>query len=364
MEKKKLWIIIGSVAGAVAVAVVVLVLALSGTFGEIFKSAKETRHVEIIINNTSYGSVSRTSISGDYEYGSSPKFVIMPKDGKCISSIKVNDVEVFDYLNNAEIDIAKNFEYTIEKLDRDSIIKVEFDEQQKITELVNYINTKNLVVFDKDGVRVDSGDVSDIANVSNFGEVSIWGKSNCFPKNGVLKLSIAPSRNFTFLEYKLPPIEYNGQKHNATEDFELKNVDGKPIVEYYSGESAMIIYDYNEFVDSATNTHKFELYFKPNDIVVEEYRYEGGEFVKVDTEDGEPLSLALYQKMAYSNGYNIYYSNSSVLDYAEMVATGKITPIPHNGVNGDDGYYFRLLPEMYADNDDARKIILVYVAVQ
>ncbi len=344
MDKRK-WIIVGVVIGVVALVGVAVAMALTGGIDGLFGESKETRHVDITITNQSYGSVIRQSASGDYEVGTNPEFTFVPNNGKCIKSVKVDGVEVFDYLNNESLDVAKTFKYTLKDIRKDTSIVIVFDEQQNIFDLMQQVSANNLIT--------ESGDENPLEGLlgipSNFGTLEIWGASSCFPKTGAVKLKVATETDFSFESFELP-IVYGSSVCEKNADKTFEEIEEGLIAKYTSADQCFTVYNYDYVVETLGSSKKFKLNFKTREVQVSYLVYDE-EHNRFDTND--PLTRSLYQKMDISIEYNYYYSTSSTITGGDVYLNNPIT------INGADDF-FRLMPK-YADGEGSGVIVIVMI---
>ena len=331
---KKWWLIIGfSAVALISIALVIILVVLSNQ-----DSPKPVYSIEITVTNPELGTVSGMSDYGTYTEGDNITLTFTPNQTKCIESIYVDDVNVFDYIVDESINVENAFSYTFENISTNHKIIVKFDETLNI-----------------DGLTFKTRQESGVADM-DYGYLEIWGASKVFPRSGRVKLHVVSDIHYDFYAYVLPD-ERDAEK-SCAEDYEYTN----------SVLSASMIYDSESqtftmssaFIKLAPiNGQELELVFVPVSIELVVYFSNDGETFAHGLTEQEKLYNDYKIDVSYANNYTWYYCL-----YSDVIASNLRTnqmEMIEKDVQGVTSKYIKLHHNLYADGIDSKKIILVCV---
>ncbi len=331
---KKWWLIIGfSVVALISIALVIVLVVLSNQDGP-----KTTYSIEITVTNSELGTVSGMSDSGTYIEGENVTLTFTPNQTKCIESIYIDDINVFDYIADDSINVENAFSYTFVNMSSNHKISVKFDESLNI-----------------DGLTFKTRQESGVSEME-YGHLEIWGASNVFPRSGRVKLQVVSDIHYDFYAYVLPD-EREAEK-SCSEDYVYNNeVLSSSMI--YDSESQTFTMS-SAFVKLApSNGYELELIFVPVSIELVVYFSNDGETFVHGLTQQQKLYNDYKIDVSYTNNYTWYYCL-----YSEVIASNLRTnnmEIIEKDVQGVTSKYIKLHHNLYADGVDSKKIILVCV---
>lgn len=336
---KKWWLIIGFIAVAVISVVLVIVLVVvNNNQGEPTpETAKYTISVETI--NEAYGTVVGTDSSNVYLEGTSAEYIFTPNSGKCIESIYIDGTNVFDYITNETLNVANAFSHTFSNITQNHTIVVKFDE--------------SITLEDLKYEAVQSSGVNDIA----YGELSIWGASSVVPKNGRVRLKVEAIQNYDFHSYILP-TERN-VTHLASEDYSYIDDTHSKSMTYDSATQSFIMSSPFVMLERY-NGYNLKLQFVPTTIDLLVYSSEDGQTFTRSYSGKAQLYSNYIIDVNYKTGYTWYYSYGNNIIASNLREADVLERDDENNTQ-EKVKYIALDHELYAENNNSKRIILVCV---
>ena len=337
---KKWWLIIGFIAVAVisVILVVVLIVVNKNNQGDPTpETAKYTISIETI--NGSYGTVVGTDASNVYIEGSNAEYTITPKTGRCIQSIYIDGVNVFDYINNETLNIENAYSYTFTNITKDHTIIVKFDECVTLDDLA----------YD----AVQTNGLNDI----KYGKLSIWGASSVVPKNGRVRLKVEAIQNYDFHSFILP-TERN-VTHSASKDYSyIDDLSFESMT--YDAETQSFIMSSPFVMLERYNGYNLKLQFVPTTIDLLVYFSQDGQTFTRSYSGKVQLYSNYIIDVNYKNGYTWYYSYGNNIIASNLREADILERDDENNTQ-EKVKYINLDHELYAENNNSKRIILVCV---
>jgi hypothetical protein len=176
-----------------------------------------------------------------------------------------------------------------------------------------------------------------------------------FPKNGRVRLEIAPSGRYDLTSYILPDDRKNVR--DAGEDYVyVDENDSTRKMEYDSKSQSFIMSKAFVKLDPAKG-FKLELVFVPTTIDFFVYYSDSGETFENVFTSKEKLYTNYILDSSRLNGYTWYYCIKSPINITNSIKAD----IKEKTISGTTLKYIELDHDLYTDNLDSKKIILVCV---
>ena len=332
---KKWWLIIGfSVIALISVVLVIVLVVVNSQDDDV----KPKYSIAITTTNSEFGVITGRSDTGLYEEGESVTLTFKPYENRCIESIFIDGVNVFDYILDSTINVQNEFSYTFENLKENHNVEIKFDE-----------------IMNLDGLGYTTRQESGVADME-YGQLEIWGASEVFPKSGRVKLQVVSSIHYDFYSYILPS-ERDSEK-SYSENYTYVDSSNSKTMSYDSESQTFTMS--SAFVKlSQFEGYDLELIFVPNSIDLVVYFSDDGETFIQGLTETQKLYNEYKIDISYMEDYTWYSCKRSEVNASNIL--NREVEIIEKDIQGVVSKYINLHHDLYADNIDSRKIILVCV---